>query len=654
MELPYAPRAGQLELLRAIQDAQVKGGHAVLEAPTGTGKTIAALVASLGSIAATDRKLIYATRTNSQQAQVMSEHHAIRTSGQDPGLLIPFMGRRHYCPLLADDERFRDGTAEELGRLCSDAKKKATVQFETGAPQKGACPYYAKLLEDGVGPVEALLRSGMAGPELGAQISATGSCPYEALKLLMPQATAVVVPTVFVIDDRLRATLLAWLGITIDQAHLLLDEAHNLPSAVQEHHSPRLAASTIQRAVHEAEQLRDPVLAGRILTTSFLHALTGTLLHLADEFILADADDGLVPTGSLEERLMERLRVPSTAILQAAADLETWGNIVREKNREKGRLPRSYLGAVGAFLHGWWGSNEAPYAHLVELDPAAVEAFLLEPSVALGWLHDCASTVHLSGTLAPGVEHAALCGLPDGTDVQAFSSPFDAGRLQISGLLGVHRRWQAHHEDPRHGLRQQEAAMASLARMPGRTALWFPSHAMLRDWVEEGFLHGMSRPIFQERPDMDNAGAGRLVHDFKSTPGALLLGVLGGRMSEGIDFPGDALDGCLILGIPYPKPSARLQAVILHQDRVHDGQGWAFAVHNPVGRKIRQAIGRMVRGPEDSGHAVVLDERVSRFGPVLPGLRMVESVGAAFASRPSWSLERAQGNFHSALESQPY
>ncbi len=642
MELPYSPRPGQLELVQTIHDAQTQGRSTAVESPTGTGKTIAALVASLQSAKLDGSRIVYATRTNTQQAQVVREHHALRLAGHDSGLLVPFMGRRHYCPLLADDDRFRDGTAEELGRLCRDAKRKAIQEMESGEPVEGSCPYYRKLMEDGTGPVESLLRQGMDASTLGRRIASCGSCPYEALKALLPQADVVVVPAVFVIDDRLRNTLMSWLGTGPDGVHLVLDEAHNFPTAVQEHHSPRLAAGSIQRAVAEAERLQDPVLAGRILTTSFLNGLTRAILGLADEFILCDADDALVPPGALEERLMEILQVPSTVIMQAASELETWGDIIRERQRAAGRLPRSYLGAMGTFLHGWWAAQDAPYAHLVEREPLAVEAHLLHPGAVLGWLGECASTTHMSGTLAPTDEYVARCNLPATTVQQVFPSPFAADQLSIVGLHGVHRRWQAHQDDPGHAERQQMAARTLLDSMPGRTALWFPSHAMLRDYLEEGFLHGLGRSIHAEQADMTHAEAEQMMNRFKEKEGAILLGVLGGRLSEGIDFPGDALEHALVFGIPYPRPTARLQAEIHHNDRLHDGQGWTYAVHNPVGRRIRQAIGRLVRGPSDRGQAVILDERIARFRGHLPNLVMVDVAAQALdPPRPKWGFQSA-------------
>lgn len=642
--LPYPPRPGQAEFVAAIEQAQRAGQHLVAEAGTGTGKTVSALAACVATAQTDGRRILYLTRTNAQQAQVVKEHKALLDAGQDAGLLVPFMGRRQYCPLLRSDARFADGTPEELGRLCRDAKAKAQRQHETGQAVPGACPNFARLLRDGTGPVEALLaEGGCDGPALAQRIEKAGSCPYEALKLLLPKARTVVLPAVFLIDGRLRAALGQWLGCGFDECHLVVDEAHHLPNAAREHHSPTLTATTLQRALKEAQEYGDPMLAGVHRTTRVLDGLLRVVQALADEHV-RDGEDGLVPPDALTETILLELKVATPTLDRIAKDLDAIGEGIRNDRRAKGRLPRSSIGAVAGFLQAWTFARDEPYVHLVTGgEHPALELYLLDPASVLGWVGEFWSSTHMSGTLAPLDEHARLCGLEGARSVlRTFASPFDGDHLHIYGLEGVHRRWEAIQRDPTLTLRQQDAATQALARFPGRTGLFFPSHRMMEDYLEEGFLHGNPRPRYVESADMDNTALQRLIDAFRNDPrpGALLLGVLGGRLTEGLDFPGDALEHLLLFGIPYPRPSARSQALIHHYDRF-GGNGWQVAVHNPVGRTLRQAIGRLIRGPEDRGTALLLDERAVRFHAQLPGLRMVRSVGELQVHPPTQKVSSA-------------
>ncbi|MGB1585926.1 MAG: ATP-dependent DNA helicase [Thermoplasmatota archaeon] len=625
---PYPLRPGQADIIQAIRDAQTQHGHALIESATGTGKTVTSLYASLQTIGADGRRVIYATRTNSQQQQVVREHAALEAQT----LLVPMMGRKHYCPLLKDDPRFKNGTADELGRLCRDAKQKAMQAHATGKPVDGACPYYERLLHDGPGPVEAILRS---EGDLVKQVAAAGSCAYEALKLLLPEAHVVVVPYVFLIDGRLRDALMQWMGTTPEGCHVILDEAHNLPEAVRSHHSPRLGLITVERAIREAEKLQDPILGGTTLASTFLTTLHQVIRDLVKEHA-ADADDGWMPADALDEALMMALRMPGPGIQRIIRDLDAWGEAVREQKRKAKRLPRSYLGAVAGFLAMWRLARDAPYVHLtLREDGPALEAYLLEPASRLGWLLEMASTTHMSGTLAPMEAYRSETGLPRASE-HIIEGGLDPRHLRVFGWQGMVRSHAAIQEDPSIVERHQNAGRALLATWQGRSGIWFPSHKMLQDYLEEGFLHGIGYTIYQEEPGMTTPDLLDLVARFRADAGdrVALVGVLGGRLTEGIDYPGDAMAQALLMGVPYPKPTARSQALIHHYES-RTGNGWAIAVHGPVGRVLRQAVGRLVRGPEDEGVAVVLDDRIQRFRDRFPHLHMIqEATGAQERPEP--------------------
>jgi len=100
---------------------------------------------------------------------------------------------------------------------------------------------------------------------------------------------------------------------------------------------------------------------------------------------------------------------------------------------------------------------------------------------------------------------------------------------------------------------------------------------------------------------------------------AVLVSVMGGRLSEGIDLPASELELVMIVGIPYPSPSAKQRALKRYGDIAY-GDGYLHAVHTPASRMLRQAIGRLIRGPDDIGVALILDERAPRFTRDIQGL----------------------------------
>ena len=91
--------------------------------------------------------------------------------------------------------------------------------------------------------------------------------------------------------------------------------------------------------------------------------------------------------------------------------------------------------------------------------------------------------------------------------------------------------------------------------------------------------------------------------------GGVLLGVCGGRNSEGEDYPGDFMNAVIIAGIPYHLPTPRVNAKIKYYNNVFKGQGWVFAYLYPAMQRANQASGRPIRKESDKGAIIFLDAR---------------------------------------------
>ena len=134
----------------------------------------------------------------------------------------------------------------------------------------------------------------------------------------------------------------------------------------------------------------------------------------------------------------------------------------------------------------------------------------------------------------------------------------------------------------------------------------------------------------------------RSIEGWKRDPeGTVLLGVAGGRLAEGIDYPDEELEAVVMVGIPYPKPTAKRSALREFLDAT-TGRGWEYTVEAPAARSIVQACGRMIRSENDRGLAIILDKRAPTFAKWLPGLEPIHDLGATTrnfygARRARWS-----------------
>ena len=142
-------------------------------------------------------------------------------------------------------------------------------------------------------------------------------------------------------------------------------------------------------------------------------------------------------------------------------------------------------------------------------------------------------------------------------------------------------------------------------------AVFFPSYDMMGRFIKEGLDQEIEGPVFVESRDMSQAELMQSVAGFRSSAGGTLFAVTGGRISEGIDFPSRDLELAVIIGLPYPRPSYKKEALIRYAENRY-GNGWDAVVKTPMIRKVRQARGRLIRSEEDRGAAVVLDSRATQ------------------------------------------
>ena len=88
----------------------------------------------------------------------------------------------------------------------------------------------------------------------------------------------------------------------------------------------------------------------------------------------------------------------------------------------------------------------------------------------------------------------------------------------------------------------------------------------------------------------------------------LSLCVLGGIFAEGIDLPGDALDGVVIVGVGLPQVNLFQETLRAYYERTF-GDGFLYAYMLPGMQKVAQAVGRVIRTENDRGAAILLDDR---------------------------------------------
>ncbi len=92
----------------------------------------------------------------------------------------------------------------------------------------------------------------------------------------------------------------------------------------------------------------------------------------------------------------------------------------------------------------------------------------------------------------------------------------------------------------------------------------------------------------------------------------VLFGVMGGKFSEGIDYPDNILTCVVAVGLPYATWNVYQKALISYFNHQFPGKGRTYAYLTPAILRLIQTCGRVHRSATDKGCIAILDERVTR------------------------------------------
>ena len=136
--------------------------------------------------------------------------------------------------------------------------------------------------------------------------------------------------------------------------------------------------------------------------------------------------------------------------------------------------------------------------------------------------------------------------------------------------------------------------------------MYFPSFAFLS--AISPSLSFEERTVLIQKRGMSEVERHNMLDQMRTLRGAVLMGVLGGIFSEGVDLPGDALSCAVVVGPSLPKANlSRKLIASFYQERY--GQGFRYGWLVPGMSRVAQAAGRVIRGPTDRGAVVLIGRR---------------------------------------------
>lgn len=576
-------RGGQRSMVEAVGAALDRGDHLLVQAGTGTGKSLAYLVPAALHAVTTGQPVIIATATLALQRQLVERDlpavcQAMEVLVGRPVTYAVLKGRANYIC----QQRLHGGSVDEPDETLPigsgsklEEEAKALREWALVTPT-GDRDDYPQVVDARVWSALSVTRRECIGE---TRCTFGQECFAARARLEALEADVVVTNHALLAIDAIE-------GVPVLPEHsaVIVDEAHELVDRVTTAMSTTLSLALIDRMI---TRMRPFVPADHIERA----------MDAREAFQLStSAQSGRL--GEIPSDLRDALMM-----LQSAARLPTSSEPSPERQRAEGSVDE-VAEATRAMLalddHGVAWIDDVGRLHVAPLDVAAS----LQDR-----LFSRTTVVLTSATLSVGRGFSATLaalGLPDDTTAVDVGSPFD---FQRQGILYV----AADLPPPtREGV--SDAALARLVSLieaaGGRTLALFSSwsgvdraSAYLAEHLDASIpVHVQSR----------GESTAPLLAEFATDPRSCLIGTLG--LWQGVDVPGEACVCVVIDRLPFPRPDDPLIAA--RQERVErsGGSGFRSVALPRAALLLAQGTGRLIRSAQDRGVVAVLDSRLANAG----------------------------------------
>lgn len=571
---PYKEfRYGQLEAIREAAEIVTLKGHLILRAPSGFGKTIIMLTAILPILEReSDSKLMWLCRTSRENNRVIEELKKINDiPGSINGMVIE--ARAKLC--IKDVDRDLKKDHEAFSILCSELKR------------QGKCEYHNKL------KIERVKLPRICGvKELMEICEENEVCPYEVAKRRIPNSRIVVANYNYILIPQILKTL----NTKLDNSILVVDEAHNLPEVATEMEVEKVTVRGLDET--SLEMMREGVEEYKWIIDEMLKVMEKS------------GEDRVVDKIYLKNILEEKCG----SLSQLASTLIKIGDNVRRRIARSGGKPVSHIHHLGRFLmklHETLGKDE--YELFSGNGEMWIECF--DPSNIVKRMYKMfRATISMSGTI--NENYGELVGLENYRYIEV--SYIEKGNTLPILVPNVTTDYDM--RGPKMYQKICEYISIVAENINTGIGVFTASYEVLEGLLNAG-IRSIRKPIYIESRNESPKINEWKIEEYKrmaKTGGAVYVGVCGGRASEGEDFPGEEMDIVLLVGIPFPEPSIRMRKRNEYYEKRFGENGSLYSYIIPSIWKAAQAAGRVIRGPEDRGAIIYLDERYKRYIKLLP------------------------------------
>ena len=563
---PFSLRKGQSEIIKVSEESIIDENCRFIEASTGLGKTISVIFGALkGSLKAKTDKLFFLCAKNSGFKSANDCLNKLRENG----LSIT------SCEIIAKE------------KMCLNKNHGCLPECNPDV-----CPfamdYYTKLSNVFK---KIICENDCFNSERIKEIADQyGMCPFELSLDISLYCDFITCDYNYVFNP------ISYLKRFFDELdykyskYLMIDEAHNLLDRSRDMFSTSISYKGYKKAKKDYEKIKTK-------------SMKETLKILDEDFELfnkfqSDSENLVLET--IDQNFIEHLQKFKISFQEYQ----------KKHPKFKIKYSKEFSLDVHKFLtiYEFLDDNYRIYFNRDAIDNFSIVFKCIDASRYLkDRIDNCEGTVLFSGTLTPIDYYKRILLGSDEYDSIELISPFEKSNLEIL----VNSNISTKYKDRINTLDDViENINSFVSYKKGNYIIYVPSFEYLR-LLKFRLSNSRFKVIYQDEL-MSNDDKSNFLNMFKPNPSETTIGicVLGGSFSEGIDLVADRLIGVVIVGVGLP--SVNFDNNLIKEYYSNNGlDGYTFAYVNPGINKVMQAVGRLIRGENDRGVALLIDERYS-------------------------------------------
>ncbi len=566
IEFPFPVyRPGQEDLEREVYQNTTSVGRLFVQAPTGSGKTMAVLFG------------------------------ALRALGEGEIEQVVFLTAKTVGRLAAEEALAKVAAQGTPLKALTLTARNEICFHPDGACTPTECPQAEGHFDRLLGAARELMaRPSAQRADVEEVARGRRVCPYWLSRELVRWVDVVIGDYNYAFDP--RVSLLALVADTRERRTFLVDEAHNLVERAREMFSADIRLSAVQH-------LEQTLGKGHPALARTLGAVRSEMLNCVDETDLA---------GGIRAELMY---LPENLFAALGEFCRTAETVLTEQPQQPFTpdLTELYFEAL-AFLRAIERrrENDIIYVEKSRRD-LRVKLLCLDPSARLRETLEKArgSAVFFSATLSP-MEYftRVLGGGPEDTQL-VLASSFPAENRLAAIAARIPTKFRTRDGSARN---VAEMILAAVEGRKGNYIVYFPSYKYLSQIAAK--LDGLREEceMVVQKYEMTGRAKASFLSRFDGpwrSPTLIGFAVLGGVFSEGIDLTGERLSGAIVISPGLPKVCVERELIREYFARVEEA-GFEFAYLYPGMNKVVQAAGRVLRSETDRGILVFVGERFAK------------------------------------------